>query len=254
MPTHLRSNLDGPLARITLDRPPVNVLSTEMLGELERLLETAATRREIRVIRIDAVGRMFSAGVDVADHVGERIEPMMDSLLKLFDRLAGVPQPIVAVVSGAALGGGCELVLGADLCLAAEDATFGQPEIRLGLFAPPASVLLPRLIGERRALDLLLTGRTLDAQEALRVGLVNAVFPAADFAHQVECWIDQLLRLSGEGLRQAKRAVRVASALGEGEAQRQLHRIYLDELMRTQDAAEGLASFLEKRSPNWSHR
>jgi cyclohexa-1,5-dienecarbonyl-CoA hydratase len=162
--------------------------------------------------------------------------------------------PSVAVVHGAALGGGCELVLATDLCYASERATFGQPEIRLGLFAPPASVLLPRLVGRRRALELLLSGESLPAREAERIGLVNRVFAHEALESEVEGRIAHLLSLSGEALRQAKRAVCVGEAGEPRAAQERLHRLYLDELMNTEDAREGLAAFLEKRPPHWTHR
>jgi cyclohexa-1,5-dienecarbonyl-CoA hydratase len=246
--------IDGPLARITIRRPPLNVLTTAMLREIARAFDAAASSSEVRAVRLDAEGKAFSAGVDVADHAGDAIEPMMDALVELFDAAERVPVPTVAVVHGAALGGGCEIALATDLCLAAERASFGQPEIRLGVFAPPASVLLPRLIGERRAMELLLTGETLPAAEAARIGLVNRVFADDAFETGVDEFIAGLLALSGEALRQAKRAVLAARGRPAGEAHRELRRLYLDELMRTHDAQEGIQSFMEKRRPLWKHR
>jgi len=246
--------LDGPLARITIRRPPLNILTTAMLREIARAFDAAASSPGIRAVRLDAEGKAFSAGVDVADHAGSAIEPMMDALVELFDAAGRVPVPTIAVVHGAALGGGCEIALATDLCLAAERASFGQPEIRLGVFAPPASVLLPRLVGERRAMGLLLTGETIPASEAASMGLVNRVFPDATFSAEVDGFIDRLLALSGEALRQAKRAILAARARPAGEAHRELRRIYLDELMSTHDAQEGIRSFMEKRSPRWEHR
>jgi len=254
METTVRLSIEGPLARITLDRPPLNVLTIAMLDTLSGHLERIAEDRTVRVVRLDAIGKVFSAGVDVGDHVGDKVRAMMDSLVRLFESFERVPQPIVAAVHGAALGGGCEVVLGADLRWASDRASFGQPEVRLGLFAPPASVLLPRLIGEGRALQLLLTGETVSAADAERMGLVEAVVPADRFEDEVDARFARLLELSGEALRQAKAAVRAVRDRSPAEGHRALHRIYLDELMQTADAAEGLASFLEKRSPSWSHR
>jgi cyclohexa-1,5-dienecarbonyl-CoA hydratase len=246
--------IDGPLARITIRRPPLNVLTTAMLREIARAFDAAASSSEVRAVRLDAAGKAFSAGVDVADHAGDAIEPMMDALVELFDAAERVPVPTVAVVHGAALGGGCEIALATDLCLAAERASFGQPEIRLGVFAPPASVLLPRLIGERRAMELLLTGETIPAAEAARIGLVNRVFANDAFETGVDEFIAGLLALSGEALRQAKRAVLAARGRRAGDAHRELRRLYLDELMGTHDAQEGIQSFMEKRRPLWKHR
>jgi cyclohexa-1,5-dienecarbonyl-CoA hydratase len=254
MAADVRLELGGPVARLTLCRPPLNILTSAMLVELREGLEGAAADPATRVVRLDAEGQAFSAGVDVGDHVAERLAPMMEALLALFDALAAVPQPTVAVVQGAALGGGAELVLGTDLCFCAERATFGQPEIKLGVFAPPASVLLPRLIGERRELWLLLSGETIGSAEAERLGLVNAVFPDAELETRASERIARLTALSGAALVHAKRAVRTAGTLAPAEAQRRLHDQYLSELMATHDATEGLASFMAKRPPTWKHR
>jgi len=249
----VRLTVDGALARITLDRPPLNVITISMLDALREAFVAAENDPTVRLIRLDAEGKAFSAGVDVADHVGERIEPMMHSLRAFFETLHGLEKPTLSVVQGVALGGGCEVTLATDLCYAADSAKFSQPEIRLGLFAPPASVLLPRIVGERRALGLLLSGDTITAAEAERLGLVNAVFAADRLQDEVARRTQQLLELSGCALRLAKRAVRATRGLGETEAHRKLERLYLDELMRTRDADEGLRSFLEKRRPDWTH-
>jgi cyclohexa-1,5-dienecarbonyl-CoA hydratase len=241
------------LARITLARPPLNVLTTRMLVELTDALRRADGDPDNRLICLGAEGRMFSAGVDVADHAGERIEPMMRALSGLFETLDALTRPSVCVVHGACLGGGCELTLGFDLCFAAAGATFGQPEIRLGLFAPPASVLLPRRIGERRALELLLSGQTLDAASAERIGLVNAVFPDERLAAEVDSRLERLLALSGAALVLAKQAVRESRGLSVPDALRAVDRLYLERLMRTRDAAEGLAAFTGKRPAVWTH-
>ena len=243
---------DG-LARITLDHPPLNILTNDGLAALGEAFSLAADDPSVRVIRLDARGKAFSAGVDVGDHQGDKVRTMMDALARLFETLERCEQPIVAQVHGAALGGGCELIAAADLCYAAVGAQFGQPEIRLGLFAPPASVLLPRLLGERRALELLLTGEPLSAELAARIGLVNRVVPADRLEAAVDEVCNTLLSLSGAALRQAKKAVKLARGAGVVEAHRAVHRQYLDELMHMQDAHEGLAAFLEKRAANWRH-
>lgn len=249
----VRLQIDGALARITLDRPPLNVLSISVLDALRSAFDEAASSAAVRLIRLDALGKVFSAGVDVADHVADKVEPMMQALGRLFATMEALEPPTVAVVHGAALGGGCELVLATDLCYASERASFGQPEIRLGLFAPPASVLLPRMIGERRALELLLSGETIPAAEAERMGIVNRVFPEAELASGVSERLARLLELSGSALRHAKRAVRAARDLPAAAAHRELDRLYLDDLMRTHDAHEGLGAFVEKRPARWKH-
>lgn len=246
--------LTGPVARLTLNRPPLNVLTTAMLNELASAVEQYGADPAVRVLRIDAEGKAFSAGVDVGDHVGERIEPMMRALSRLFSALDRVPIPTVAVVQGAALGGGCELSLGTDLCFAGRCASFGQPEIRLGLFAPPASVLLPRIVGERRASWMLLSGEAIGAAEADRIGLVNLVCDDARLSEEADERIATLAALSGSALRQAKRALRIARGLPLLEAFAAVDRLYLEELMETADAREGLQAFTDKRPPRWTHR
>ncbi|HEX4823364.1 MAG TPA: enoyl-CoA hydratase-related protein [Candidatus Polarisedimenticolaceae bacterium] len=247
------ASADG-LFRITLDRPPVNVLSTAMMDAIAAALDEAAADRSVRVVRLDAAGKTFCAGVDVADHLGDKLPGMMDALLRLFAAFDAVPQPVLAVVQGAALGGGLELLLGCDLVLASEAATFGQPEIKLGVFAPPATVLLPRLIGERAAARLLLTGETLDARAAERLGLVHEVVPAVALGDAATLRLGSLLALSGAALRHAKRAIRESRGLAVSDAHARLHALYLGPLMSTEDAHEGLRSFMEKRPPAWKHR
>ena len=254
MSEHVRVSLEPPVARITLDRPPVNVLTTAMMTAIAGALDRASAAEGVRVVRIDSAGRTFSAGVDVGEHMGEALVPMMSSLVVLFEALERTPHPTVAVVQGPALGGGCELALGTDLCVAAQRATFGQPEIRLGVFAPPASVLLPRLVGERRALGLLLTGETIGAAEAAAMGIVNKVVPDAELDSAAATWIDGIASMSGVALRYAKRAVLAGRGRTTREAHLEVLRLYLDGLMKAQDPWEGLQSFLDKRPPAWSHR
>ncbi len=242
------------LGRITIDRPPVNVLTTVMMRQLAAALRQVAAEESVRVVRLEAAGKAFSAGVDVGDHVGDRLPPMMEALADLFSAFEAVPQPIVAAVHGAALGGGMELALGCDLVVASETATFGQPEIKLGVFAPPATVLLPRRIGLGPATRLLLTGETVAASEARQLGLVDAVFPSDEFDALSSAWIDRLLGLSGAALRLAKRALNEASRLSVRDAHARLHDIYTNELMATADAHEGLSAFVEKRPAVWKQR
>jgi len=192
--------------------------------------------------------------VDVGDHLGDLLPSMMAALGDLFVAFESVPQPIVAVVQGAALGGGLEVVLGCDLVVASEKATFGQPEIKLGVFAPPATVLLPRRIGLGPATGLLLTGESVGAAEARRLGLVNEVFPVEGFDAAAQAWIEKLLTLSGAALRRAKRAIGESSHLPVRQAHARLHDLYMNDLMATEDAHEGLRSFVEKRPADWKHR
>jgi cyclohexa-1,5-dienecarbonyl-CoA hydratase len=249
----IRVTHEGPVTRITLDRPPLNVLTTAMMEGMADGLDAAAASPGVRLVRVDAEGRAFCAGVDVGEHMGDALAPMMGALARLFEAFERCPLPVVTVVQGAALGGGCEVVLGADLCVASERATFGQPEIKLGVFAPPASVLLPRAVGERRALALLLTGDTFAASEAHAWGLVHKVAPAERLEEEAAKVVSSLAGLSGAALRWAKEAVRAARGRSVSEGHAAVSRLYMDRLMATRDAHEGLAAFLEKRVPVWAH-
>ena len=254
MSSGVRVTSGSSVGRITLDRPPLNVLTTAMMRALAEALDGMAADPAVRVVRLDAAGKAFSAGVDVGEHLGDLLPEMMAALADLFAAFERVPQPIVAAVQGPALGGGLELVLGCDLVVASDAATFAQPEIKLGVFAPPATVLLPRLIGERRATGMLLLGEPIDAARAERIGLVHEVVPRDAFEGAVSAWIDRLLALSGAALRQAKRAIIQARDGSIPEAHARMHELYMQELMATEDAHEGLRAFVEKRPAAWKHR
>jgi cyclohexa-1,5-dienecarbonyl-CoA hydratase len=238
---------------LTLRRPPLNVLDITALSQLESALTELSRDESVRVLILRAAGKMFSAGVDVADHTPDKVGEM----IPLFDRacrlLANFPRPTLAVVHGHALGGGCELVLCCDLAVMAETAKIGQPEIQLAAFAPIAAMRLPLMVGYRAAADMLLTGRTLTADEALKMGLVNAVVSADGLEQWVQEKVSQLSKLSRVALTMTKRALQSGFGVWDSSAS-ELERLYLDELMKTEDAHEGLAAFMEKRAAVWTHK
>jgi cyclohexa-1,5-dienecarbonyl-CoA hydratase len=241
---------DG-VARLTLDRPPLNVLHIPMLRELDAALGEIAEDREAKLLLITGDGKAFCAGVDVADHTAERVEFMLETFHGALRRLLGLELPVVAAVNGAALGGGCELVLACDLVIASASAKLGQPEIRLGVFPPVAAALLPRLIGRQRALDLILTGRVIGAEEARDIGLVSRVVPADGFADAVREYVGGLAALSRPVLRLTKSVTLEGMELPAAQALERAEAAYLNELMRLEDPHEGLAAFMEKREPVW---
>jgi cyclohexa-1,5-dienecarbonyl-CoA hydratase len=241
----------GGVLRLTLERPPLNVLNLAMLEELEHALAAVSNERSIKLLVLAGHGRAFCAGVDVADHTADRVERTLKLFHGVIRRLLALECPTLAVVHGATLGGGCELMLGCDLVLARDDAKIGQPEIQLGVFPPVAAALLPALVGRQRALDLVLTGRTLDAAQAHAFGLVNEVVAAEGFDGAVERFVQRLAGLSGPVLRVAKRALVEALPLPPAEAIGHAESLYLNELMRLDDAEEGLRAFLAKRAPVW---
>ncbi|HET9325454.1 MAG TPA: enoyl-CoA hydratase-related protein [Candidatus Eisenbacteria bacterium] len=239
------------LARVELDRPPLNVIDLGSATELALAIEGVAARDEVAVIAVTGRGRAFCAGVDVRDHLPDRGADMLRAFHHACLALLESPQPTVAIVQGAALGGGCELTLACDLVLASERASFGQPEIKLGVFPPLAAVALPRVIASHLASELLFTGRIVGAAEAARIGLVNRVVEESGLAAAAEETLGELLALSPASLRLTKELMR-RSRGWTAEDIRAAERFYVERLMRTPDAVEGLEAFLQKRAPRWS--
>jgi len=245
---------DG-LLTITLNRPPHNILHIAMLDELHRALDLAAGDDSARLLLLTGRGEKYlSAGVDVLDHTPERVAEMLRAFHGCVRRLCDFPLPTVAALNGSALGGGCELVLACDMAVAVEGAQLGQPEIKLGVFAPVAAILLPKLLPPARAMEMLLGGVSLGVQEALGYGLLNRVFPRASFVEDTQDFMRPYLQLSRAAQLQNKQAIRSAAGKPFDEALALLEQRYLNELMATDDAQEGINAFLEKRAPQWKHR
>ena len=247
----IRVSEDDNAWRITLDDPPLNILDIAMLEELRDAI--ALVRPDRHCLIIDAAGeKAFSAGASVQDHLGDRVVTMLRVFHDCFRMLSRLDLITVALVRGAAIGGGCELALACDFVLASERARFGQPEISLGVFPPVAAYQFSRQIAPRKGLELLLTGEPLDAAAAERIGLVNAVFSHADFEARSVEWLKKIFKQSSSSLRMAKRAFRIAQPSDFEERLASVERLYLEELMTTSDANEGLNAFVEKRAPRWS--
>ncbi len=249
----IRVERQGSVTKLTLNRPPLNILNIAMLEELNRVLERVKAEAHVLLLE-SGIERAFSAGADVGDHVPERVEEMLTNLHRAIVTLWEMDAISVAVVRGHCLGGGMELALSCDFLIAGESARFGQPEIQLGCFPPVAAVWLPHLIGPRRATELILTGRTISAREAEALGLVTRVVPDEQIASAVEDLLDGLSKKSPIALTFAKRALRYGRALDPATALRAVERLYVDNLMATEDAREGIRAFLEKRDPVWVGR
>lgn len=251
----VRVERDRGLARLVLDRPPVNVLNIRMLRELADAAASLADDPGVAVVLLTGTGKAFCAGVDVADHTADRVDEMLSTFHGALDRIASLAPPVVAAINGAALGGGCELALACDVVLARESAKLGQPEIQLGVFPPYAAAVLPRLTSPSRALDLMLTGRLVRAPEAERLGLVTRVLPDDDFEAAAETYARGMASLSAPVLRLCKRAARAGTdGRPLAEAVAEAERLYRDDLMSLEDPHEGLAAFIEKRAPTWKGR
>lgn len=238
------------VARLTFKRPPLNVLNIAMMREINSALDSF-DQATAKVLVIAAEGKAFSAGVDVAEHTADKVGEMIETFHGIFRRLDHLDTPTLAIVQGAALGGGCEVALFCDMVLASDKAKFGQPEIKVGVFPPIAAAILPRLMPNKKALELLLIGDTIDAAEAYRLGLVNQVVPVDRLPAAADEWIGKFTSLSGSVLRMTRCAARLGEQGTFGEALRGIESLYLNELMKTKDANEGLAAFLEKRAPVW---
>lgn len=250
----VRFALDGGVARITLARPPLNILTIAMMEAINEALEEVARQPTLKALVLAAEGKAFSAGVAIEDHMGDRVKPMLHAFHQIFRHLHALDCPSVAVVQGPALGGGAELATFCDLVIASATATLGQPEIKVGVFPPIAALHYPTRVGAARALQLLLSGQVVPARDAERIGLVDRVVPPGELDAAVTAALGAFTDKSAVVLRLTKRAVREAREDGFEAALARLEALYADELMRTEDAAEGLRAFVEKRPPVWKHR
>lgn len=239
------------VAKLIINRPPLNILDIDTLEEMNQALAGLRTDDEVKVVAITGAGeRAFSAGVSVGDHLGEKLPKMIEVFHKLFFSLIEVDKPTIALVNGLALGGGCEIVIGCDMAIAAERAQLGQPEIKLGVYPPPASVLLPRVLGWRKAFELILTGDAVSAKEAERIGLINKAVPDAEFEKEAEEFIKRLTSNSGLALTQARRAIYRNLDLDFRQAM-EVTGADAIMVMAGENSVEGLKAFLEKRKPVW---
>ncbi len=242
------------VARVTLNRPPVNVIDIALMREMQAALEEIRADATTKVVVIAAQGKLFSAGVDVKDHTVDRVGEMLQEFHTVIRCIWSIEAPTIAAVQGSALGGGMELALACDFIVASAQAKFGQPEIQVGAFPPIAALLLPRLIPRKKAFEVILTGDSFDAATAERWGLVNIVTPPEEFDAAVDAFVARLIRLSSAVLKLAKRAALIPLQDEKEDALHKIEQLYLSELMKTEDANEGLAAFMEKRKPVWKER
>ncbi len=244
---------DG-IGTLTLSHPPLNILTRELLRELREALERLAAEQGLRVVLLRAEGKHFSAGADVGEHLPPAFEQLIPEFMRTIAALRDFPLPVVAAVRGRCLGGGFELVQGADILVAGDGASFGQPEIMLGVIPPAACPLLPMLCAPGRAAEIVLTGDPLTAADAERAGLVAKRVPDDRVEDEALALCRRISRHSAAALRVAKRALRSGEAATRPAAFAAAERLYLHDLMGTADAREGLTAFLEKRQPSWTHR
>jgi cyclohexa-1,5-dienecarbonyl-CoA hydratase len=243
------------LVRVTIDRPPLNVLDLALLRELDTVLASCAEETAIDVLVIQGAGqRAFSAGVDIRDHTRERVPEMLDIVHGVIRKLLVIPQVTIALVHGVCLGGGCELASSCDLIVASEDSSFATPEIHVGCYPPVALARFSSLIGYHRAAEMILTGRRFSAQEARAMGLINRVIPTDQLEAGLASLVEELLDKSGAVLRITLKGLRELSLRGFSDALGRSEDRYREELLRTADVEEGIRAFIEKRKPHWTHR
>lgn len=242
----------GSLARIRLARPKANIIDSAMMQALEVHFSEHIGNSHTKAVILDAEGPNFSFGASVEEHMPENCGDMLAGFHRLLKKMLACPVPVIAAIKGQCLGGGLELALAANLIFAAKDTRLGQPEIKLGVFAPAASCLLPERIGRARAEELLFSGCTVDAAEALDLAIVNRV--ADDSTGAALDWFQEnLAPLSASSIRYAVRASRGDAVDRLGAALDAVERLYLDELMSTRDAVEGLEAFVGKRPAKWEN-
>lgn len=257
MPSYenIRLAIDDRVARITFCRPPLNIFNIAMMKEIGLALGEISHAELVAIVfDADKDCRAFSAGVAVEDHGQGTVFQMLDSFHGIFRSLEQLAKPTIAVVDGPALGGGCELLCACDIVISSERGRFGQPEIKLGVFPPVAALLLPLVIGEKHARELVLTGDIIDAVEARRLGLCNHVVPVAHLEQKQMEVLAKLRELSAAALEFARHAMDLGRGQTLDERLKGLENFYLHELMKSSDAGEGINAFMEKRRPVWRNR
>ncbi|WP_313428070.1 enoyl-CoA hydratase/isomerase family protein [Siminovitchia terrae] len=241
------------VAYLTLKRPPVNILNIQMMVEISNALLSIREEKDLHALVIRAEGKAFSAGASVEDHMGNKAEPMLHAFHKMFHLLIEIPCPTIAVVEGAALGGGCELATFCDIVYATEKAKFRQPEINLGLFPPVSVVAFPWITGLNRTMELLLTGETIDVQKAYEWGFVNRVVPSHELEEALSELLQKFKSKSALALSLTRKTIREALSVHFAEAIGKVEQVYFRDLIPSKDAQEGLSSFIEKREPVWTN-
>ncbi|MFZ0774729.1 MAG: enoyl-CoA hydratase/isomerase family protein [Candidatus Sulfotelmatobacter sp.] len=239
------------VARIVLRNSRVNVIDIPMMEEFAQALAEIEARSDISVIVLSGEGKAFSAGVDVAAHTPDKVEAMLLKFHGVIRALVATKKVTIAAVHGNCLGGGAELAMVCDMVYTAASARWGFPEIKLGCYPPVACTALAALVGQKRASELILTGRTISGSEAAAMGLANRAVADEELTAAVDHTLEELSRLSPAALAVTKKAVYAWDAMHFDKGLARAEKIYLEELMKTEDAQEGIRAFMEKREPKW---
>ena len=248
----LRVEVHSSVARISLRNSPLNVIDIPMMQELAQTLAELEPRPDISTVVLIGEGKAFSAGVDVAAHTSDKVEQMLHEFHTVVRALVASKKVTIAAVHGPCLGGGAELAMVCDMVFTADSAQWGFPEIKLGCYPPVACTALAALVGQKRAAELILTGRTISGTEAAEIGLANRAVLESDLPAAVDECLAHLLKLSPAALAIAKKASYAWDSMHFDKGLARAERIYFDELMKTADAHEGVRAFMEKREPKWA--
>ncbi len=252
---HLQLDTAGGIARIVLNRPPANVLSVDVMLDINSALESLEYERGIKLVVLTATGKYFSAGFELSDHIGDRAYMMLEGFRRIFENMAKLDKPTLAVVGGPALGAGNLLAASCDMVLAgAQNAKFGHPEIKGGVFNTVAAAALPRLVGRKKAFEMILGGASLSAAEAERSGLITRAVPDDKLEAEAVALIQRFQESSAPIMQYTRRAIHGGLDLSFAEAVRHAEDVYLNQLMGTEDMEEGLRAITEKRKPAWKDR
>ncbi len=252
--TPVKLTVENDVAYITLDAPPLNIFTAAMMGGINEALVKIAADKSLKALAFKANGKAFSAGADVGEHHPDKATGMISAFSRMFTLLDELQIPVVMAVDGAALGAGFELVMMADVLLASDRATFGQPEIRLGFFAPFGVAYLPQLVGQARAMEITCSGRTYSADQMLQFGLVSHVVAADELDGVLESTLRDFRKASPLVMRMNVRTMKKLRGKSFEPAHKEAEKVFLEELMASEDVLEGIASFYEKRKPDWKNR
>ncbi len=251
---YIKLEIEGRAGYLTINKPPYNVLDIPMMKEINDALDKLKNE-DLNILVINSEGdKAFSAGVDVSDHTEDKVDEMIEVFHGIFKKLNNLPYVTLAAVKGAALGGGCELALFCDLIVAADNLKIGQPEIKLAVFPPIALLMLSKMLPEKRAFEVILGGETFNAQQAYDMGLVNKVVQLENFNDELAGYVKIFTKMSGSALKVTKEAFKKVRNLSFDEGLPVIEDLYMNKLMKLEDAEEGLKSFMEKRKPEWKHK
>jgi len=242
------------IGKIIFTNGPLNILTIEMMEQINKALEGFLEDESLKAVIFDHNGKAFSAGVDVGDHIGDKAPKMIKLFHDIFRKLNKLKCPTIASIKGAALGGGCEIAIFCDIVITSDKAKFGQPEIKVGVFPPIAVLAFPQIIGNKKAFELIMLGEIIDAEEALRLGISNHIFPIDSYDQEFNKIVESFNNLSTIVLQYTKKVFKKALGIDFEAKLDEIEEFYLKELMSTHDANEGLQAFLEKRPPNWQNR